>query len=323
MAKKEDVLRQTLARIAEIASAEDEAEERGVGLRKTDVNGERTAEPPQGCRLKALPERLLVPAAKTAMKLNPVNAPARGALAQRAGSFSVDEPLHIAVLTSKYWGPSPRTLTVSFLDSTSAALRDKILSHMNTWGRTACITFAVTTDVGQVRISRGAGGYWSYLGTDILHIPRIRPTMNLEGFSLGTPESEYRRVVRHETGHTLGFPHEHMRQALVDLIDPEKAYPYFLRTQGWDKTTVDQQVLTPLSEVSLMGTPVDETSIMCYQLPGSITYSGEPITGGIDINETDYTFAGTIYPKPSIPGEGEGAFLEDDWPAADDELVSV
>src|SRR5207248_2959407 len=105
---------------------------------------------------------------------------------------------------------------------------------------------------------------------------------NLQGFTMSTPESEYKRVVRHETGHTLGFPHEHMRRALVARIDPEKAYEYFERTQGWPRSVVDQQVLTPLDETSLMGTPADETSIMCYQLPGSITRDGRPIIGGLD-----------------------------------------
>jgi hypothetical protein len=85
----------------------------------------------------------------------------------------------------------------------------------------------------------------------------------------------------------------------VARIDPQKAYEYFLRTQGWDKQTVDQQVLTSLDESSLMGTPVDQDSIMCYQLPGSITTNGQPIRGGTDINQTDYGFAGRIYPKPS------------------------
>ena len=103
--------------------------------------------------------------------------------------------------------------------------------------------------------------------------------MNLQAFSMNTAESEYHRVVRHETGHTLGFPHEHMRQALIDRIDPEKAYRYFLATQGWDKAMVDAQVLTALDEASLMGTPEDQTSIMCYQLPGSITKDGQPIVG--------------------------------------------
>lgn len=151
-------------------------------------------------------------------------------------------------------------------------------------------------------ISRGSGGHWSYLGTDITHIPKNRQTMNLQGFTMSTAESEYKRVVRHETGHTLGFPHGHMRAAIVALIDKDKAYAYFLRTQGWDKQTVDQQVLTPLDESALIATAADQTSIMCYQLPGSITKNGQPILGGLDIDQIDYDFAARIYPKPIGPG---------------------
>jgi len=104
-------------------------------------------------------------------------------------------------------------------------------------------------------------------------------------------------VVRHETGHTMGFPHEHMRKELVAKIDPAKAYDYYRRTQGWDKAMVDAQVLTPLDDKTIMGTPADQTSIMCYQLPGAITRDGRPILGGTDINAIDYAFAGSIYPK--------------------------
>lgn len=75
-----------------------------------------------------------------------------------------------------------------------------------------------------------------------------RQTMNLQAFTMGKSESEYKRVVRHETAHTLGFPHEHMRRQLVARIDPDKAYEYFLRTQGWPKPVVDAQVLTPLDD---------------------------------------------------------------------------
>src|SRR5436305_2094703 len=260
-------LREILAQISELASSATNGDESQYDTETADHA------PHPGkivCTPKSLPKRLWVKAAETATKINPVNAPLQGHFAALAEAFA-DPQLFITLVTSKYWGPTPRTLAVSFLESTPADLRARILSHMNAWTKTASIQFVETHGAGQVRISRGPGGYWSYLGTDILHIPQNRQTMNLEGFTMNTPESEFKRVVRHETGHTYGFAHEHMRKELVARIDPQKAYDYFLRTQGWNRTVVDQQVLTPLDAASIMGTPPDQTSIMCYQLPGSIT----------------------------------------------------
>jgi hypothetical protein len=151
------------------------------------------------------------------------------------------------------------------------------------------------------RTGREWGGYWSYVGTEILGIPADEPTMNFEGFTMSTPLSEFRRVVCHEAGHTLGFPHEHMRRAFVRRIDPEKAYAHFLATDGWSQQDVDDQVLTPLDGRTLLGTPSDQTSIMCYQLPGSIMRDGKPILGGTRINASDYRFAASIYPPPPPP----------------------
>jgi hypothetical protein len=39
---------------------------------------------------------------------------------------------------------------------------------------------------------------------------------------------------------------------------------------------------------------------MCYQIPGTITKDGMPILGGLDIDEQDYAFAASIYPKSVI-----------------------
>jgi hypothetical protein len=315
-----DRQRETLARIAELASA---AINGGEAATDESMGGSEVPTSPQGvvvCTPKMLPKRLLVKAAETARLINPVNALVIGPLAAATEDFHVDEPLRIAVLTSKYWGPTPRQLTVSFMEPTPSDLRNRILKHMNAWTMTACISFVLTNGTGEVRISRGPGGYYSYLGTDILHIPNNRQTMNLQGFTMNTPESEYKRVVRHETGHTLGFPHEHMRKALIQRIDPAKAYKWFLETYGWDKATVDAQVLTPLDEASLMATPPDQTSIMCYQLPGLITKDGQPIIGGVDINHTDYVFAGKIYPKP---GHAPATGLEEDWAETEDVEVPV
>jgi len=321
MSENERQLRQTLAKIAKLAGG---ALNGNGGLEEEDSDyepGQSGGKAAGVCTPKTLPRRLLVKAAETAVKINPVNAPAFGPLAEVAADLVLD-PQRIAVLTAKYWGPTPRKLTVSFMESTPTDLKKRILLHMNAWGKTACITFALTQSGGNVRISRGQGGYYSYLGTDILHIPSNRQTMNLEAFTMNTPEREFHRVVRHETGHTLGFPHEHMRRELVARIDPEKAYDYFLRTQGWDRNTVDQQVLTPLDERTILGTPPDQTSIMCYQLPGSITRDGRPIIGGLDVNQTDFAFAGRIYPKPGrdVSAEMDEEYHSEEW---EDEEATV
>lgn len=135
-------------------------------------------------------------------------------------------------------------------------------------------------------------------GTDILRIDQNAATMNLEAFTMETPESEFHRVVRHETGHTLGFPHEHMRRELVDLIVPTKVIAYFQATRGWSAGQVRLQVLTPIEESSLLGTAhADRNSIMCYQIPGTITKTDRPIIGGVDIDRSDYAFAAKIYPN--------------------------
>lgn len=328
--KKEHRLLEALAEIRESAnSAIGSDRMQSSDSQVPDGSTDESSSHDLSCTIKVLPSRLLIDAAKTAVKANPANAP--GPMIHRAmeSVSDVDRPLRMALSTAKYWGPMPRQLTVSFMESTPADLAARILEHMNAWTKSGCISFVATNGTGQVRISRGPGGYFSYLGTDILHIPSDRQTMNLEGFTMKTPASEYKRVVRHETGHTLGAQHEHMRRALIAKIDRQKAYDYFWRTQHWNQQMVDAQVLTPLHEQSLLSTPPDQDSIMCYQLPGSITLDGEPIRGGTDINPTDYAFIGRVYPKATGHHAAICAIYArpvgdaDDWPESDDVQVSV
>jgi hypothetical protein len=257
------------------------------------------------CRVRQLPPPGLIEAAKRAVRLNPANAlaggPARAAMPPLP-------PEHLAALTGKLWPAGGVRLTVSFLDGPDRATRDKILSHANAWSRTANVLFTEVPSGGQVRIARTAGqGYWSYLGTDILSIPGNEPTMNLESFDAGgTPDSEFYRVVRHEFGHTLSWPHEHTRKEIVGRIDPRAAEAYFLRYDGWDAETVRQQVLTVTPDEEITALPTDVRSIMAYGLPAEIMKDHIAVPGGNDIDDEDYQLAAKVYPKSDTGGGGGG-----------------
>lgn len=252
---------------------------------------------PITCTPKRLPKDQWIPAAKTASEINPLNHPPIERLIRVMPSFA-PSTMSISVLTTKFWRTNGVKLTVGFMDNPPKDLRKRIISHMNAWDKTAKVKFTETKTDPQVRIAREPDGYWSYLGTDVLLIEADKQTMNLEAFTMNMPESEFVRVVRHETGHTLGCPHEHMRRELVKKIDEKKAIAFYGATQGWSEAEVRQQVLTPIEESSLWGTlHTDPDSIMCYQIPGSITKDGKPILGGVDIDKQDFEFLAKVYPK--------------------------
>jgi hypothetical protein len=258
---------------------------------------------PKTCTPKTLTRAQLDHAMTRALELNPSNAQrsrmvARTPIGRRGG------PRRLTLNIGFRWPVTGTRLTVRFLDGPPTDLKRHILLHMNAWAKTANVQFVLTAGDAQVRISRldhpeSMAGYWSYLGTQILGIrDQDKPTLNLEGFTMKTSEAEFKRVVRHEAGHTLGFEHEHMRRELVKRIDRNKAFRYFDATQGWTAQETMEQVLTPLAVHSVMGTrEADPTSIMCYQVPGTITKDGKPIIGGKDINKTDFAFASSVYPK--------------------------
>lgn len=257
----------------------------------------RPKKPPIGCVVKELPARLAVKAARLAVQENPVNAPAGPA----------PDPSEAAVLTGKYWGPAGAAdLPTAFMEPAAADLKERILSHLNAWnidGR-ANVRFRLTDSPGSavIRITRSGNQYASYLGTDCKLIPKAEPTMWLGGFTMNTSESEYRRVVRHEAGHALGMPHEHLRRAIVLRLDEAKTIALFKQTQGWSEAQIRGNVLTPVEETALFDpTAPDEAGVMAYFLPGSITKDGRPIPGGSDINPTDAGYVVKIYPPPAAP----------------------
>lgn len=291
---------------------------------------------------KRLRYDLMLSSAARAIEENPANRPSNAAIASAISAvitaFSLPGAVRIegaanevknaqeemikaaiAAITTKYWKGGEVKHAVYFIGSWSSELKQKTLHFANLWegsGR-AKIRFVetLTRSNAHVRLARAADGHWSYLGQDTRSIPQGEPTMNLHSWSMQYPDSEYHRVVTHEFGHYLGFPHEHMRPAIIQRLDPQKTIDYFGRTQGWSPSEVRAQVLTPLPEGSLTSTPTDETSIMSYQLPGEITKDGRPIPGGASINQQDLSLAARLWPGdagPVGPGEPDPGDGDDD-----------
>jgi hypothetical protein len=255
------------------------------------------------CRPKSLPIEKLEAAERRAIQVNPTNALERRTV-RRSPVGRIGGPRRIAVVIARKWPASGVKLSVSFLDTPSVALRNRIIKHMNAWSEEANVLFTETQGTGQVRIARldsppDMAGYWSYVGTEILEAAEDEPTLNLEGFTMKESDAEFRRVVRHEAGHTLGFDHEHMRSEIVNGIDRKKAFAFYDKDQGWSEEEVEEQVLTPLVKKSILGTKeADPLSIMCYHLPAAIMKNHKAVKGGLDINPNDFAFAKSLYPKP-------------------------
>ena len=246
------------------------------------------------CMPMRLDAEALTEAAARAIEIFPPNAPMDEA-----------DPQRIGVLAQKFWGKRASNLGVAFMERPSQAMIDKVLQFANGWSEFSAAKFHYEASLSnaEIRVSFGRGGYYSYLGTDCLQIPRNRNTMNLEGFHLNTPLSEWKRVVYHEFGHALGCPHEHQRADILAMLDAQKVIADYRRMQGWSEQEVRQQVLRPIEERSFMpgASPADVTSIMAYQFSGRVTKSGQPIPGGLDFSPRDREFFAKVYPKPSAP----------------------
>ena len=250
---------------------------------------------PVCCSPRSLHPAHRVLAAAAAVEINAANRPTPSGL-DIGHLVHLPRVERIAVMTSKRWAPGTR-LAVDFLESTPDDLAAAIIDRMNIWARNGVSVEFVRSKVDPViRITREDSGYYSNVGTDCLLVPSDQPTMCFEGWTMSMPESEWDRVIPHEAGHALGSIHEHMRAGLVARIDPEKAIAYYWRDQGWSPDVVWSQILTPEDESSLIGTAPDETSGMCYDVPGACTYDGLPIIGGSRMNAQDFAFMRSVYP---------------------------
>jgi hypothetical protein len=260
------------------------------------------------CTIRELPKELRIAAAETAFSENPANRPDPMRVLAFLGAHDdvADLPDHMAFLSTKFWGNKGAKLGVAFMDTQDSTLKNKILAYMNLWNANPQYPVNVefkeaSLGMAQIRIARQSSGYWSFLGVDALHIPVNEPTMNFQGFTVSTSESEYMRVVPHEAAHGLGAVHEHARAEIIKKLDFEMVIAEFSRSQGWSREEVIQQILTPIPESRLLASSTtDEDSIMTYTFSGRVTKDRKPIVGGSKITQNDYAQMSKVYPKSVV-----------------------
>lgn len=204
----------------------------------------------------------------------------------------------MATETKKEW-QNGRTLTVSFIGG-NKQVKDRIIRHAKTWMEYANINFDFTPrkKPGDIRISFRKDGSWSYLGTEILSIPKSEPTMNFGWLTPTLNDIEFHQVVMHEFGHTLGCIHEHERPDNGIPWDKPKVYAYYAASDdGWTKDEVDEQVFGKYDISQLRTNKLDKDSIMMYSVPDKLTIGNFSIDWNPTLSKADKKFIAKLYPK--------------------------
>ncbi|KAI1742644.1 hypothetical protein F4680DRAFT_411304 [Xylaria scruposa] len=212
-----------------------------------------------------------------------------------------EDSLHLGVVRSKTW-PTGHTLKIKLIGGNDE-MRQQVEKYAREWTKYANIRMAFIEDPSdaEIRVTFKKGGSWSLVGRDCL-TRLTEPTMNLGCFGHGALDYEVARTVYHEFGHALGCVHEHQNPIQGIRWDKERVYSYYAQSMGWDRVTVDRNILTKYTDNATQFSCFDIDSIMLYHVPKELTLDGSSILPNNDLSPTDIDFIRRVYPGlPEAP----------------------
>jgi hypothetical protein len=171
------------------------------------------------------------------------------------------------------------------------------------------IKFEEVHSIGEAEIRIGflqGDGSWSYLGRDVIDVPRQgERTMNFGWDLRADPRGV--DVPVHEIGHTLGFPHEHQNPFAGIEWNEEAVYQYFSGSPNhWDRETTFFNILRKLETGEVAGTQWDPNSIMHYDFTAGLINRPEQYRSGIrpagGLSPSDIQQARLFYPPQEEVG---------------------
>lgn len=164
------------------------------------------------------------------------------------------------------------------------------------------LSFREVTTAGEAIVRIGfdySDGSWSYVGRDILTIPKQKRTMNF-GWDLTTDPYGLTTAI-HEVGHTLGFHHAHQNGSSGIVWDKQAVYNEFSgHPNYWSKEMIDYNILNKIPPSEVFSSKWDPDSIMQYEFGPGLVLQPEAYRNGIYppgvLSTTDIKGVTSFYP---------------------------